>query len=174
MNAHEKALEAVSSQFGSDVVVATDDLIRLTQLIDSAFREQMPAVYIESLARCVPIALARSMSLPQSSIIKRIKDWLHEHATDELDRSDLAAYLGCHPDHVTRLFREQLHSSFAYERKRLRCLRACDLLSVADASLADIAEACGFSSEQYFIRCFKQCYASTPRQWQRNAVNRLS
>ena len=149
-------------------------LQQLSQLIEMAMREQLDETYIEQLLMSMPFVLRHCIEQSHQTHIADIKTWLQEHVCDDVSRDDLARHLECHPDHVTRIFREQLKTSFALERKRLRCQLACTLLVEGQLSLASIAERCGFSSEQYFIRCFKELFASTPRQWQKRQQHTMN
>ena len=138
---------------------------QLNQLIEAGFRERFSEDFLLQLMHCVPETLRHCLRQARQPHLRHIREWMTEHLTEDLSRDDLAQYLGCHPDHVTRLFREQLHSSFALERKRMRCALACDVMSVQKLSLRAVAQQCGFSSEQYLIRSFRELFGCTPRQW---------
>ncbi len=141
--------------------------LELGQLIDRSFKQGLDLESIKHLSLCFVPILKNELAKQQTSQFDKAMQWLREHACADLDRSDLAAYLHCHPDHVSRLFKQANGSSFAEERKRLRCERVCSLLANQSLSLADIATQCGFNSETYLIRSFKQIYGRTPGDWRR-------
>ena len=147
--------------------VAPIACIELGQLIDRAFKQGLDNETIEHLAVCMVPLIIKGLSAGSANQFDKAMNWLREHACEDLDRSDLAAYLRCHPDHVSRLFKTAAGGSFAEERKRMRCERVCALLADPNLSLADIAAQCGFNSETYLIRSFKQMYGRTPGEWRR-------
>lgn len=145
---------------------APSALIELSQLLTRGFREKLDEECLKKLALSLHLMLLHYLQHEPTDALSKAQTWLRDHAHEDLDRNDLADYLDCHPDHVTRIFR-QAHLSFADERKRLRCERVCDLLLNERLSLAEIAEQCGFNSETYLIRSFRQIYGCTPGVWRR-------
>jgi AraC-like DNA-binding protein len=137
----------------------------LCLLIERGFAEGLDEQSLQHLAKSAPGVLLQTLNQQKNPQLQRAMNWLREHAAKDLSRDDLADFLGCHPDHVTRLFRNAGMASFADERKRIRCEMALTLLADPAKSLAEIAGACGFNSETYFIRSFKHMYALTPGAW---------
>lgn len=51
----------------------------------------------------------------------------------------------------------------------LRLERAATLLATTDATVTEIAYRCGYSSQSYFTRCFRDAHGSSPRDFRRQA-----
>lgn len=136
----------------------------LLDLLQRGFEARVARSQQSHLALHLPRLLLHELQRPEQVLLERARSWLHQHFADDMDRGDLAEWLGCHPDHVSRLFRAA-DSSFAAERRRLRCEHACSLLQQEDLALTVIAAACGFNSETYLIRCFRQVYGCSPGRW---------
>lgn len=148
-------------------------VLEMKSVLLRGFRENVESTTMQQLAMSVPALIIHSLLVQQkqqaySTQLMKAQQWLQDYACMDYDRNDLAKYLHCHPDHVTRLFRHGYGGSFANERKRLRCERACALLADPNLSLTGIATTCGFNSQTYFIRSFKQTYACTPGEWRQN------
>lgn len=109
-------------------------------------------------------ALAQPASLPSSARrgFALLCDHLREHLAEEHSRESLAAVVGCHPAHVSRLF--TIHAGVGYatwlERQRLALVE--ELLRGTDLPLAEIAQRSGFASANYLVRRFRAATGTTP------------
>jgi AraC-like DNA-binding protein len=77
----------------------------------------------------------------------------------------LAEQCGCTPDYLSHLFRQVSGEALVACINRLRMERAARLL--ADSTLAgkEVAWACGFASQSYFIRTFRAHVGLTPKAY---------
>jgi AraC family transcriptional regulator len=75
---------------------------------------------------------------------------------------DIAREFGVHPVHVARTFREGLGCTLSDLICQLRVSRACDLLSQARWSIAEVAAECGFADHAHLCRTFKRITGLTP------------
>ena len=78
----------------------------------------------------------------------------------------LAQACGCTPDHLSAVFKKTTGESLLGHMERLRMERAQRLLADDDLSVKEIAWACGFASDGYFIKVFKRHQGLTPAAWQ--------
>lgn len=79
-----------------------------------------------------------------------------------LSRDDVAAHLGIHPNHISRLFHDFGDGSFHAFLQASRLSRARLLLEEPRLNISQIAQLCGFASANYFIRAFRQHHGVTP------------
>jgi AraC family transcriptional regulator len=80
---------------------------------------------------------------------------------------DMAAVVGYSPDHFSRLFRQTFRiSPYRYLLGR-RVERAKAMLRDANLPIADIALACGFSSQSHLNGVFKRLTGVTPARYRR-------
>ncbi|MDX2079478.1 MAG: AraC family transcriptional regulator [Terrimicrobiaceae bacterium] len=76
----------------------------------------------------------------------------------------VAAEMGYHPDHLSRLVREETGLGLRALGERVRLQRAQRLLR-EKRLIRDAADAAGFPDQNYFARWFKRQTGSTPAEW---------
>jgi AraC family transcriptional regulator len=80
---------------------------------------------------------------------------------------DMAAVVGYSPDHFARLFRQTFRvSPYRYLLGR-RVERAKSMLRDANASIAEVALACGFANQSHLSGVFKRLTGVTPARYRR-------
>lgn len=83
----------------------------------------------------------------------------------DVDLTDLAARFGVTRATFTRRVKQHTGlTSAAYITSR-RIRKACQLLQTADMTVAQVAEACGYSDTAYFIMVFRKSMNKTPKQY---------
>lgn len=83
----------------------------------------------------------------------------------DVDLADLAARFGVTRATFTRRVKQHTGlTSAAYITSR-RIRKACQLLQTADMTVAQVAEACGYSDTAYFIMVFRKSMNKTPKQY---------
>lgn len=90
-------------------------------------------------------------------------DW--DSCDPDLSVKTLASSLGCHPDYLSRRFKEETGQSlmtYVFER---RMEVAANLLSVQGQNVADVAALCGYHDHSYFSRRFRERYQTTPFEY---------
>jgi AraC-like DNA-binding protein len=88
------------------------------------------------------------------------------HAPVSVD--DLAASTGLSRFHFSRLFTEQTGLSPVRYLQEVRIERAIGLLVSSTLAVKEIAGACGYRSESYFCRAFKNATGLTPLEYRRS------
>jgi AraC-like DNA-binding protein len=76
--------------------------------------------------------------------------------------AELATYLGCHPDYLTRTGASILGASLLDFLRRKQMEEAERLLAVTTLSIADIALRAGFGTVSTFYRRFKESRGTSP------------
>lgn len=165
----------------ADVLRTDDPLITMT--MDAITREaQLKAVggslYVESISRALIVHLLRNYSeierkfpdrQPGLSILQQkiIKEYIHEHLSESLDLSSMAAELGMGACTFARSFRQSFGKpAYAYVIA-CRIARAKNLLTRTDLPIKAIAAACGFSDQAHLSRLFSRTYGKPPAQFRR-------
>ena len=116
----------------------------------------------------VPEKLPEPTSLPLS---RQLLCYLQEHFSDSsLSLQFLADLFHLSPSYVTRLIKQESGKSFTDLLNHHRIQHACLLLTTKpDMKLWAVAEACGFTSQHYFCRAFKQATGITPAEYRKQA-----
>jgi len=104
--------------------------------------------------------LPRDPTLPQS--VHSIVQLMETHIDDPLSATQLADSIDLSRRQMERLFKKYLAKSPAKYYLELRLARAHQLLRQSNASIFNIAIACGFSSSTHFSHSFKDHYGKSP------------
>ncbi|MDA3959884.1 MAG: helix-turn-helix transcriptional regulator [Planctomycetota bacterium] len=87
---------------------------------------------------------------------------IDEGLGEDLDRRRVAAAVGIHPSHLSRVFTQHGTCGFSRHVAQRRLERAAELLRDPSLSLARVSELCGFSSQAWFIQTCRREYGCTP------------
>ena len=110
-----------------------------------------------------PVPPGRLPRLQCEALMVFIEDFLSRNVS----LVDMAAVVGYSPDHFSRLFRQTFRvSPYRYLLGR-RVERAKAMLRDATLPIADIALACGFSSQSHLNTVFKRLTGVTPARYRR-------
>jgi len=112
-------------------------------------------------------AIARDAERQLPSTVQTALQLMRNNLDEPLSRDELARYLNLSTRGIERLFQKHLNTSPARFYLELRLIRARQLLTQSNDSVADIGIACGFVSAAHFSRCFSERFACTPRDLRR-------
>jgi AraC family transcriptional regulator len=118
-------------------------------------RDNVSPLMIEALALEFVAAASRTSREPAGRApewVTRVRDYLHAHATDDIDLNSVAAAGGVHPAHLARVFRAKEGCSVGEYMRRLRVDIAARQLAASTTPIADIAAATGFADQSHFSR----------------------
>ncbi len=142
-----------------------ETMYRETQLDDSSSPETIHALLLESFLRISEKSTVRTNKAP--AWVKKVKNLLHDAATEKITLDYLAAELQIHPVHICRDFRKHFGCTFGEYLRKRRIEHALALLPNKYRSLTDIAFECGFADQSHFIRRFKQLCGICPLQYRK-------
>ncbi len=104
--------------------------------------------------------------------MEEARRYVEEHFAEPLPLAGLAARFYCSPSHFIACFRQYTGYTPQQYKKLCRVARARYLLLDTDYSLPAIAEACGFSDENAFVRCFRQTMQIPPGRFRRLSLEK--
>jgi AraC-like DNA-binding protein len=81
---------------------------------------------------------------------------------------NLAEHLKVDRTTLFRTFKETFGVSPKKYIDRLRIEKACQLLSMNQLKIKDIAKACGYSNQSYFSQIFEKHFECSPSEWRKN------
>lgn len=142
----------------------------LTWLALKLYREfRVPHAYsdlgIEGLVMQMLAALTRTRITDekrQPKWLTRAVDLLHADFRKNLTINSVAAEVGVHPFHLSKVFKQFHQQTIGDYVKNLKVRFACRELSRPDSDLASVALASGFADQSHFTRVFKQLTGMTP------------
>jgi AraC-like DNA-binding protein len=95
-------------------------------------------------------------------------DYISEHWSDpDLSRESLARFFNRHPNHLSRFFHEHANQNFRSYVNNIRLERSLHFLRDLRYNVTDVANLCGFTDLQYFIRCFRHRFSLTPGEYRK-------
>lgn len=102
-----------------------------------------------------------------SAAIETCVNYIDAHLHYTISLGDLSQSCGLSTSHLSHLFKKETGMSpIEYIRKR-RLLAARDLLLEGRLGSSAVANVFGFSSQSYFIACFKEEFGVTPGEFRR-------
>lgn len=97
--------------------------------------------------------------------LKAASDYMEQNYREKITVEELALRSGYSASHFSRVFSQVYDTSPIQYVNQIRIMHAKNLLRTGQYTLAEIAQACGFSNVYYFSRCFKQITGTTPAKW---------
>ena len=101
-------------------------------------------------------------------------DHINKHLQETLTLTSIAGVLDLNPSYLSHLFKKETGSNIKDYIKKKKLRAAETMLLYSDMHSSDIAEYFGFSSQSYFIACFKEAAGQTPRQYRQSHYHTLS
>ena len=98
--------------------------------------------------------------------IRRIKEYVSEHISEELRMEDIAAHVHISPNYLSQMFKNETGMTLRDYIAAERISRAKDYLLLGK-SLRETALLTGFSTDSYFVQKFKAAVHMTPKQFQK-------
>ena len=108
-----------------------------------------------------------AQNLRNAERIKTMLQYIHEHYSEEILISSLAAEAFISNSEVLRCFHNMIKTSPTQYIKQYRLQKACILLETTDYNSGKIGIECGFQSSSYFIKTFKDHYGCTPLEYRK-------
>ena len=109
------------------------------------------------------IAAAPPPGFSGSERVRRTQELVQARlGSAELSVVQLGHWVGCHQDHLARLFREETGETVVGHIRRLRLERARTLLADHSLRIADIARLVGLPDAAYFSRAYRRTYGIPP------------
>ncbi len=106
-------------------------------------------------------------SKPFKNLIENAVSLIGSASHQGINISELSEILEVDRSTLFRKFRRQLGMTPVEYLNRHKITRAGELLRTTEYSVKDIARMCGFSSEKYFFKRFKQLTGATPSEFRR-------
>jgi AraC family transcriptional regulator len=114
---------------------------------------------------CPPIRSSRGGLSP--GVARRLVEYMQDHLAAEISMIELATVAGLSAAHLSRAFRITFRSTPHQYLLGLRVDCAKALLQDEGASILDVAQRCGFKTQQHFSRVFSQRVGLPPGRFRR-------
>lgn len=109
---------------------------------------------------------------PVSNITSQAVSYIAAHYMEKLTLRDLASRLFVSDSYLSKLFRQEMDTSFNDYLNKTRIEHSIDLMQQTDLPLLEIAGMVGFDDQSYFTKVFKRTTGKTPRQFKNELTER--
>src|SRR4029450_3017655 len=133
-------------------------------------RDTYSALALESISTELLIAASRQHSKRERKPplwLGRVKEYLRENFSEAPTLDELAAAVGVHPTHLSRVFRQFERCTVGDYIREVRVDYARRRLLTSNEPLIEIALAAGFADQTHFTRSFKRVTGMTPAEYRR-------
>jgi len=160
------------------VIESGGDPVSIDGLVQK-YRQQMPrlrdmeelSLWLSEAVRSLISDQLINRNARHSDLIYRTIQYLQNHYASKLTLDEVANSVHISPTYLSRVFKREVGSSMVDFLNRIRIEKSKELLVDESARLIEVALQCGFESQSYFNRMFKQQCGMTPRQYRKLMVN---
>ena len=140
--------------FTDDAIMQIDGLTAESDILQFLFKKslQLDTLVNKIQSNTHPKAVREALKIISSRLF------------DDLKLDNLAKEIGISKDHLSLLFKKSFNTTIPQYIKSQRLSVAKDMLS-RGVSLSDVSKETGFSTESYFIKCFKDEFGMTPGEF---------
>ncbi len=108
-----------------------------------------------------------SLSTSDFGYVERACQYIQEHLEEKIKVGDIAEHVHINSAYLQRLFRKVKGQTLVDYINEQRIILARNLLIQTDRDIAELAQALGFSSQQYFNYLFKHYLGVSPGRFRR-------
>lgn len=120
----------------------------------------------ELLLKCTDI-LRKEMQSKETKPIRLIKEYIDNHYTESISLELVAEKAGLTANYVSAVFRKETGVTFSEYIIARRMNKAAELLRKSRMSIAEIAEAVGYTDEKYFSKLCKKTLGMKPSEYRK-------
>lgn len=146
--------ETACYNFTDDAIMQIDGLTEESDILQFLFKK--------SLQLTATVNKIQENNQPKA--VRQVLKYINAHLFDDLRLDVLAKECDLSKDHLSLIFKKSVGTTIPQYIKRQR-LEASKAMLQKGISLKDVAEKTGFSTESYFIKCFKDEFQMTPGEF---------
>ncbi|GHC05413.1 family 1 glycosylhydrolase [Cerasicoccus arenae] len=107
-------------------------------------------------------------------VVKEAQRYIENNISETFNVKTIAAHLNCHPDFLSRRFKEYTGMSLSAHIRRVRLECARNMLRDPNILIGNVSDSCGFSDRIHFSKVFRKEMGMTPGRFQRQFRTRES
>lgn len=145
----------------------SDNMIRLVRELESShdpYGSLVKLYFFElfiHLSRNLRVEKDLILTKPDQYVVKALQ-YIHNNFLEDPSVEDIADYCAISDRYLRKLFLKQTGIQLVDYKHKLRMQMALELLKDPDQRLTEIAYRCGYSTQQYFCKVFKDYYGKSP------------
>lgn len=130
-------------------------------------RAALSEIWCRFLSIARPLLSSKETHNKANDKLKMMMFYIHEHYSEKIAVSEIAAAAFISERECFRAFQECLHMTPAEYLKGCRIQNACHMLTSGQESITAIGHACGLGSSSYFGKVFREQIGLTPLEYRR-------
>ena len=155
-----------------------DLILKAFYIPDHAFgyeiklQEALLEIWLMLFEQSASLAGRNGTSDKNSDKIKQMMIYVHEHYSEKISISQLAAAAYLSERECFRVFHDCLHTTPAEYIKNYRLQAACRMLADGRESVTTISQTCGLGNSSYFGKVFREYAHCTPLEYRKKRQDR--
>lgn len=130
-------------------------------------QEALLEIWLMFFEQSIPMLDKNSTYNKNNDQIKLMMIYVHEHYSEKISISQLAAAAYLSERECFRVFHDYLHTTPVEYIKSYRLQAACQMLAEGQESVTAISQTCGLGSSSYFGKIFRKYAHCTPLEYRR-------
>ncbi len=160
----EGGMDAETAYAAADMYIRKLDLCR--------DRDEVKELHREMFTYFTGKMTAKKKEAVYTRTIAESIDYIDSNLHTPLRIDEVAEHAGLSAGYFSVLFHRETGMAFSDYVMRQRIETAGNMLRYSDYSSTEISEILAFSSQSYFIRCFRKVYGMTPSEYRRKSYGR--
>lgn len=126
----------------------------------------------DNIKRLIKVLQNKDGSVLSRPLIDRITSYIKENISQDFAIEDLANDMGISVYYMCRLFKKITGISIVTYKNNCRIQYAKVQLYSTDKSISQIAQECGFNSQSYFVKIFREQEKLTPSEYRKRLTEK--
>lgn len=172
-NSEETNRDAIHPDLTVPLVIDDWNAAQRTMMQLSRLLTEMPPYYRDRASATLKlflIDLIQNSTATGADTAQTVITYLRRHCREPLSNTELAHRLNYHPVHLNRLVKQATGMGCRAYIISCRLSEAKQMLLSTEASVTEIAEACGFASASHLARLMKKEEGISPLAFRRNVM----
>ena len=127
--------------------------------------QEAVSVWVRNVIRQVSAAMTEIREKDLSPVIRIAADYIAQNYNTNITLEDAAGAVNVSPTYFSKVFKDEVGSTFIDYLTMLRIRKAKQLISEGRLSNKEISDVIGYSDPNYFSRVFKKTVGATPTEY---------
>lgn len=108
-----------------------------------------------------------NLSVERNVRLNQLRAGIYQNPESSMTIDEMAETIGLSRSGLQHQYKKKFGISISQDQIKSRLEHSCRLLSSTELTLREIAERCGYQSEFYYMRQFKEHYGKTPGEYRK-------
>lgn len=123
--------------------------------------------------KILDLLAVKNTSQTKQTPVQKICQYLIDNSNKPVTLSELSSKFGYSKQHITKLFKKHYGITPMTFVINSRLEHSLDYLTETSMTISEISQMCGFENSNYYIRLFRQRYATTPQKYRKQYYSNI-